>query len=498
MTPGQTTGQAAATDQGSRPGAGLSMRSATELVAGFADGSIDPVAVTHDALAAIEAHDEQVNAMVLVDAEGALEAARASARRWEQGSPLGPADGVPTTIKDILLTRGWPTLRGSRLIEEAGPWPDDAPAVARLRESGSVLLGKNTAPEFAWKGVTDSLRHGATGNPWGAELTAGGSSGGAAAAVGLGMGVWAPGTDGGGSVRIPASFTGTVALKGTYGRVPMFPSSPYGTVAHAGPMTRSVRDAAFLLDILSGPDSRDWSAEAPPTSSFLEGLDAGVRGLRIAFSPTLGFDVTNDPEVEAAVRAAAEILARAGAEVEEIDPGIDDPVDAFHVLWFTGAAKVLEGYGPGAIEQIDPGLAEAIRSFGLGVSASHFLDAVAVRMDLGRTMGAFHETHDVLLTPTMPIAAFPVGQPAPDGWASDLWTSWTPYTYPFNLTQQPALSVPCGFTADERPVGLQVVGARHADALVLRVGQAYEALTDWHRCVPTLLRHNATDTHHQE
>ena len=344
----------------------LSLRPATELVAGFADGTIDPVAATQAALAAIETHDPQVNAMVLIDAEGALAAARASAQRWEQGSPLGPADGVPTTIKDILVTRDWPTLRGSLLIDEAGPWPDDAPAVARLRAAGCILLGKNTTPEFAWKGVTDSLRHGATGNPWGAELTAGGSSGGAATAIGLGMGTWGPGTDGGGSVRIPASFTGTVALKGTYGRVPMFPSSPYGTLSHAGPMTRNVRDAAFLLDILSKPDSRDWSAEAPPTTSFLNGLDGGVRGLRVALSPTLGFAIDNDPEVEAAVRAAAEVLAQAGAEVEEIDPGVADPVDAFHVLWFTAAAKVIEGYGPGALERIDPGLAEAIATFGLG------------------------------------------------------------------------------------------------------------------------------------
>lgn len=462
--------------------------SATDLVAGFRTGSIDPVDATRAALAAIERYDPLVHAMVLVDADAALSQAQQSARRWEQGAPLGPADGVPTTIKDLLLTRGWPTLRGSHLIDAGGPWDADSPAVARLREAGCVLLGKNATPEFGWKGVTDSVRYGATGNPWDAGLTAGGSSGGAAAAVGLGMGAWSVGTDGGGSVRIPAAFTGTVALKATYGRVPIFPASPYGTLSHAGPMTRSVRDAALMLDVVTGPDSRDWSALQPPVGSFLDGLDDGVAGLRIAYSPTLGFDVTNDSEVEAAVRAAVDVLADAGAQVDQVDPGIADPVAAFHVLWFSGAAKVLEPYDAQQLEQVDPGLRAAVEAHGRGRSAADYLDAVAVRMDLGRAMGAFHETYDVLLTPTMPIPAFEVGRPAPQGWPSELWTSWTPYTYPFNMTQQPALSVPCGLTAAGRPIGLQVVGARHADAMVLRVGQAYQQLTDWHTLVPALRR----------
>ena len=209
-------------------------------------------------------------------------------------------------------------------------------------------------------------------------------------------------------------------------------------------------------------------------------------GLRVALSPTLGYG-TNDPEVEAAVRAAAQVLADAGAVVEEVDPGVEDCVDAFHTLWFTGAAKVVSAYGPEALDRIDPVLARCIRQYGLEASASDYLDAMAVRMALGVRMGAFHESWDVMLTPTMPIAAFPVGQDSPTGWPSDLWTSWTPYTYPFNMTQQPALSVPCGFTSDRRPIGLQLVGARHSDSLLLRVGEAYQQLTDWHTAVPTLI-----------
>ncbi|WP_281964055.1 amidase [Serinicoccus marinus] len=447
----------------------------SELSAAFASGTSTPLEATERALEAIDRFDPVVHAMVLVDREGALAAAREATRRWAAGTPLSPVDGIPTTIKDILLTRGWPTLRGSLLIDEGQPqdWTEDAPAVARLRAAGCVLLGKNSTPEFAWKGVTDSLRHGPTGNPWDPGLTAGGSSGGAAAAVALGMGAWSIGTDGGGSVRIPASFTGIVALKPTYGRIPLYPASPYGTLSHAGPMTTSVADAALLLDLVGRPDPRDWSALPEPSGSFREGLEDGVVGLRVAVSPRLGLDVDNDPAVESAVLATAQRLAEDGARVEQVDPGISDPVDAFHVLWFSGAAKVIEGYGPGALERVDPGLREAVLRHGAGASASAYLDATAVRMDLGRRMGLFHETYDVLLTPTMPIPPFELGHQAPGG-DDALWTSWTPYTYPFNMTQQPALSVPCGTTSEGRPIGLQVVGARHADALVLRVGRAVE------------------------
>jgi aspartyl-tRNA(Asn)/glutamyl-tRNA(Gln) amidotransferase subunit A len=465
----------------------LARYGATELAEGFRTGRLSPVDATRAALSTITAHDPAVHAFVLVDPDGAEAAAAESERRWRAGQPLGPFDGVPATIKDLLLTAGWPTLRGSELLDAAGPWPEDAPAVARLRASGAVLLGKTTTPEFGWKGVTDSRRFGATGNPWDPTRTAGGSSGGSATAVGLGMGVWSVGTDGGGSVRIPAGFTGTVALKPTYGLVPLYPPSPFGTLSHAGPMTRSVRDAAALLDIISGFDPRDWSALPTPGGSFLAAVTAPERdlaGLRVAFSPRLGHG-RNDPDVDAAVRAAVEVLVAAGARVDEVDTGFADPETAYHVLWFAGAAKVLEGYPQDRLEVVDPLLRRAAEQ-GAGYSAADYLDATAVRMDLGRRMGEFHRTYDVLITPTLPIPAFPVGQDVPDGWPSPWWTSWTPYTYPFNLTQQPALSLPCGFTRSGLPVGLQIVGARHADAGVLRVGQAYQDRTDWHTRVPNL------------
>ncbi|GAB5897852.1 amidase [Mycolicibacterium mageritense] len=459
---------------------------AVELLAAYRAKTLSPVEATTAALDAIDRHNPAVNAFVLIDRDGALSTARESEKRWHDGCPLGPADGVPTSVKDALWTRGWPTLRGSWLIDAAGPWDEDAPSVARLRESGAVLLGKTTTPEYSWKGVTDSPRYGMTGNPWDPGVTAGGSSGGSAAAVGLGMGAWSVGTDGGGSVRIPAAFTGTVALKPTYGLIPLYPPSPFGTLSHAGPMARTVADVAALMDVVTGFDPRDWSAMPSPASSFRAALGGGVAGLRVAYSPNLGFGV-NDPEVDAAVRDAVDVLAAAGAHVEQAEPGFADPVAAFHVLWFSGEAKVLQGKlnGPQS-RHIDPGLRRTAE-LGATFTASDYLDATAVRMKLGELMGRFHQTYDVLVTPTLPLTAFPVGRDVPDGSASPDWTSWTPYTYPFNMTQQPALSVPCGFSSSGLPIGLQIVGPRHADALVLRVGQAYQDATDWHHRVPALL-----------
>lgn len=450
----------------------LAELTAAELVAGYAASDFTPVDAAEATLARIAERDGDLNAFVLVDRDSAMASAEASAARWKAGETLGAGDGVPTNIKDIFLTAGWPTLRGSNLVDKNGNWDADAPCVARLRESGAVLLGKVTTPEFAWKGTTDSIRHGTTGNPWDPSTTAGGSSGGSSAAVGAGMGAWSVGTDAGGSVRIPAAFTGTVALKPTYGLVPMYPASPFGTLAHAGPMTRSVTDAAMLMDVVSGFDSRDWSALPTPQGSFTQGLEDGIAGLKIAYSPTLGFG-ENDPEVERLTREAVEVLKSLGAEVDEVNPGFDDPVDAFHVLWFTGAAKVVSAYGPGALEKVDPGLRAGIEEYA-DATALDFLDATQARMDLGVHMGTFHQEYDLLVTPTMPITAFDRNRQAPQGWRSDLWTSWTPYTYAFNMTQQPAASVPCGVAADGLPVGLQFVAARTQDRLVLRAARAYE------------------------
>ncbi|MFJ7135643.1 amidase [Streptomyces fungicidicus] len=453
----------------------LTELTALRLLDGYRRGEFGPVEATRAALERAEAVQPEVNAFVRLLAEDALEWAAEAQERWRRGEPRGLLDGVPVTVKDILLLRGAPTLKGSLTIDPAGRWDEDAPAVARLREHGAVFLGKTTTPEFGWKGVTDSPLSGVTRNPHDPARTAGGSSGGAAAAVALGAGPLALGTDGGGSVRIPAAFCGIFALKPTYGRVPLYPASAFGTLAHVGPMTRDAADAALLMDVIGGPDSRDWSALGPAAGSFSEGLAGGVRGLRVAYSPSLGGQVRVVPEVAAAVRRAVERLAGLGAYVEETDPDLADPVEAFHTLWFAGAARVTQHLGRDHRALLDPGLRE-IRAAGARHSALDYLAAVDVRMDLGRRMGRFHDTYDLLVTPTMPITAFEAGAEVPKGSGHHRWTGWTPFTYPFNMTQQPAATVPVGADADGLPIGLQLVAARHRDDLVLRVAHTlYEA-----------------------
>ncbi|MEV6484999.1 amidase [Streptomyces sp. NPDC051576] len=445
----------------------LTELTAVELLDGYRRREFSPVEATRATLDRAEEIQPAVNAFVRLDAEGALARAAKAAERWRRGEPAGLLDGVPVTVKDILLQRGAPTLRGSRTIAEQGSWDEDAPSVARLREHGAVFLGKTTTPEFGWKGVTDSPLTGITRNPHDPSRTAGGSSGGSAAAVALGAGPLSLGTDGGGSVRIPASFCGIFGLKPTYGRVPLYPASAFGTLSHVGPMTRDAADAALMLDVIGVPDARDWSALDRHSGSFTAQLADGVRGLRIAYSPSLGGQVAVRPAVAAAVRRGVERLASLGAYVEETDPDFTDPVDAFHALWFSGAARVTQKLAPQQRELLDPGLRE-IRATGSALTALDYLAAVDVRMELGRRMGLFHERYDLLVTPTLPITAFEAGVEVPKGSGYRRWTGWTPFTYPFNLTQQPAATVPVGNDGDGLPIGLQIVGARHRDDLVLR------------------------------
>ncbi|ATL27988.1 amidase [Streptomyces formicae] len=448
---------------------------AVQLVDGYRKGEFSPLDATRAVLRRAEESQGAVNAFVRISAEEAIAQAGASTERWRRGEPQGLVDGVPVSVKDLLLLRGGPTLRGSMTVRPEGKWNEDAPSVARLREHGAVFVGRTTTPEFGWKGVTDGPQSGITRNPYDTSRTSGGSSGGSAAAVAVGAGPLSLGTDGGGSVRIPAAFCGIFALKPTYGRVPLYPASPFGTLAHVGPMTRDAADAALMMEVITGPDARDWSQLGPVAGSFRTGVGGGVRGLRVAYSPSFGGQVAVRPGVAAAVRRAVESLAAQGAYVEETDPDFSDPVEAFHTLWFSGAARVVQHLSPAQRELLDPGLRE-ICGRGARYSALDYLAAVDTRMDLGRRMGRFHSTYDLLVTPTLPITAFEAGVEVPKGSGHRRWTGWTPFTYPFNLTQQPAATVPCGLDEDGLPVGVQIVGARHADTVVLRAAHAlYEA-----------------------
>ncbi|GAA4029286.1 amidase [Allokutzneria multivorans] len=449
-----------------------SLTTASELAAAFSSGELSPVEATRSALEAIERGDGEYNAYCLVDAEAAMEQAKASEQRWHDGNPIGWLDGVPASIKDMFLSVGWPTLRGSRCIDPEQPWVVDSPVTARLRENGLVLLGKTTTPELGWKGVTDSPLRGVTRNPWDATKTAGGSSGGSAAAVAAGMGALSVGTDGGGSVRIPASFCGIVGFKPTHGRIPLYPASPFGPLSHAGPMALSVDDIALLQDVLALPDYRDPTSLPQLVGTYREAVRRDVRGLRAAFSPNLGY-VDVDPEVAEIVASAVRAIDEAGLHVDQVDPDFKDPKEAFWVLWSTGAAKWLDAFPAGSADKLDPGL-RMLWEQGGTYTASDYLGANAERAALGITMGEFHSRHDVLITPTMPIPAFEAGADVPAGSGMSGWPDWTPFTYPFNMTQQPAISMPVGRTAAGLPVGLQIVGPRHSDDLVLAVARLVE------------------------
>ena len=478
---------------------------AFELAQHYRQRSLSPVEATRATLARIDALDPVLNAYCLVDHEAALAAARESERRWLAGEPLGCIDGVPTSIKDLILTRGWPTLRGSRTVDRAQPWPEDAPATARLREAGAVLLGKTTTPEFGWRASTDSPLSGITRNPWDTGRTPGGSSGGAAASVAADMGALAGGTDGGGSIRIPAAFTGTVGLKPQFGRVPAWPASPMGTVAHLGPHARRVADVALMLDVLARPDPRDGFALPPPTQAFFRAAfddDACIeppdlRGVRIAYSPRLGYVDCLDPEIERALDEAAATFAALGATVERKDPDIRDCHDAFLAHWMGSARHMLMKLAPEKRALVDPALRDAIED-AARYTLADFLRAQDERLEIAIAMRKLALTHDLLLTPATAVLPFAVGQVAPRA-GDDVppaiaaasrnhpafdWTWWTPYTTPFNLSQQPAIVLPCGRSTSGLPIALQLVAPHHREAACIRAAAAYESATPWHRDFP--------------
>jgi len=434
-----------------------------------------PVEATRAVLARIEQLDPILNAFCHLAPEEALASAAKSEARWTRGEPAGELDGVPVSIKDLILARGWPTRRGSRTVDVDAPWDVDAPASARLREAGAVILGKTTTPEFGCKGETNSPLTGITRNPWNPARTPGGSSGGTAAAVAAGMGPLSVGTDGAGSVRIPAAFCGNFGLKPSFGRVPAYPLSPMGTVAHLGPHTMSVADAALMMNVLKQPDARDWTSLPADASDYLQGLDDGIAGLRVAWSPTLGYARDIHPEVAAAVAAAVAQLEALGARVEPVDPGFADPLDITTGLWFAGAWSIWNGLTPAQQKLTDPDFA-AEAALGSAVDALALQRLHLRRGELGSHMRRFMERYDLLVTPAVAVPAFdarPAGHTPMDAAAM---LAWTPFSYPFNLTQQPACTIPCGLTADGLPIGLQIVGPMFGDALVLRAARAYETM----------------------
>ena len=450
---------------------------AAGLAEGYRSGELSPVEVTKACLEGIELHNDELSSFCHVDAEGALAAAREAEARFTKGAPLGPLDGVPGTVKDLVTVCGWPTRRGSATTGDPEPDRDDAPAVRRLREAGVVLLGKTTTPEFGWKAVTDNPRGDVARNPWNHLMTPGGSSGGAAAAAAAGLGCLHIGTDGGGSIRIPASFTGIVGLKPTFGRVPAYPPSPFGSVSHLGPMTRTVADAAAMLDVMAGADLADWTSLPTDPQGFAREIDEDLCDLRIAVSPTLGFMKVSS-EVRGLFDEAAEIFEELGAHLEVVDPPLGDAMEIFTTHWFAGAANLVSTIRPELRPKLDQGLREVAEA-GSGFSGEQIRRSTLERAELATNMQRFFAEFDLLLTPATAIPAFEAGLETPRDSGLSRWVEWAGFSWPFNLTQQPAISVPCGRTSLDLPVGLQLVGRKYSEALLLRAARAFERASPW-------------------
>lgn len=460
----------------------------TELARQLQARELSPVELTQIFLERIERLNPRLNAYCTLTPELALEQARAAEAAIMRGE-TGPLLGLPVSVKDLIFTKGVRTTRGSLLFAEAVP-DEDAPSVERLKAAGAVILGKTNTPELGWRGSTDNRVFGPTRNPWNLERTPGGSSGGASAQVAAGLGPLALGTDGGGSVRIPASYTGIFGLKPSLGRVPVYPASATGELSHIGPMARTVADAALLLSVVAGPDERDrFSLPADQTDypAICElGAREGLKDLRIAWSPDLGYAPV-EPEVRAITEKAARRFAEFGAEVEEANPGFDPPSPAFNVYFYGGITASLNDLMATKGDLLDPGLRKIVER-GQKLSGLDWGRAALGKIALWDKMRRFYERYDLLLTPTLPQTAFELGIDGPDTVAgkSVEGLGWTPFTYPFNLTGQPAASVPCGFDSQGLPVGLQIVGRRFADATVLRAAAAFEALQPWASYRPSL------------
>lgn len=445
---------------------------AVELVRAYRGRSLSPVEVMRAVLERVHALNGQVNAFRELDEAGAQRSAAESEQRWLRGAPQGRLDGVPVSVKDMVATRGMSTLFGSLTLPEGYMADVDAPAVAQLRREGALIFGKTTTSEFGNKIVGDAPLTGITRNPWNLERTAGGSSCGAGAALAARMGPLAVATDGGGSIRVPSAWNGVCGLKPSFKRVPAMDTQNVGEVSNVGPMARSVPDLALMLSVMARPWPGDWQSSQGAVRDFCLGLNRGVEGLRIAFSPDLGMVSVSPDIVERAVQAAR-LLEEFGARItwlQEVTPLRGYMASEMHtILWSARSEQLVRQTPPVLREQMDPEIL-SLAEIGRRMPAARLMDAMLDRLQLAHDMHAFFDDHDVLVCPTFHCPPPPVGGLPAALRCSPPLTSWC------NQTQQPAASVPCGLTAAGLPIGLQIVGPMFQDALVLRAARAFEAM----------------------
>jgi aspartyl-tRNA(Asn)/glutamyl-tRNA(Gln) amidotransferase subunit A len=452
--------------------------SAGELVTQFRLGTLSPVDVTRAMLDRVEEINPSLNALYLIDTDGALTSARASEDRWRRKAPIGLLDGVPITLKDALLTKGMPTYRGSAAIDVDGAiWDTDAPAVARVKEAGAVILGKTTMCDFGMLAAGVSSKYGVTRNPWNTDYNTGGSSSGAAACVSAGIGPVTIGTDIVGSVRLPGSFCGLVGHKPSQGRVPYyFPSSPSLV---AGPLARTVDDAALMMNVLTSDDPRDFSTLPPDGTDYVAELRPIEPPARIGLLTDIGFGLVTDTEVAKAVDEAAAVLENIGFSITKLEtpfgPDDDRAPEAFYrvrcLAEFAACPSELQELAPTISKWTEPAHQLTAIDHHRAYTEMMVLREKSMAMMLGL---------DFLILPSVPVPPYAADVPSPD--ADRLFAPWC-NTFLFNLTEQPAISVNCGFTKAGLPIGLQIVGQRFDDLGVLRMASTYEAAAsrqpDW-------------------
>ena len=453
---------------------------ALELAPMLRAGHISPPELMQAVLDRIARLEPALNAFAFLDPDHAMAQARqAQTRQTDSAPPGGPLYGLPVTVKDNADVAGMPTRHGSHNSTPT-PATADVPFVARLKAAGAIVIGKTTLSEIGWSGVSNSPLTGITHNPWRHGTNAGASSAGAAVAAAAGCGPLHQGSDGAGSIRMPAAFCGVFGLKPSFGRVPIAPVNVADNTSHVGPITRTVADAALMLGVMAGPHHLDHTSLESPPAPYLHLLHAGFRGKRLAFSPDLGH-ARVDPEVAAAVRTAAEAFARAtGTTLTEVTPpwGKQGP-DLARRLWSAHLTR-LEKNLPAWEHRMDPGLVACIRA-GAPTSMPDYQDLRARKHAYIAQIHTSFLEWDILITPTISVAAFPAGLLQPPHWPAHPWDwmSWAEFSYPFNMSGNPAATLPCGFTNDGLPIGLQIVGRRFDDLGVLQASAAFEAALPW-------------------
>ena len=455
----------------------LLYKSAVELRDLIAAKEISPVELLDRSLARLEEVEPKLNSFVTTTEDVAYAAARKAEKAILDNDAPGLLHGLPISVKDLIAMDGVRYTFGSRVSAD-NIAAVDAPAVERVRREGGVIIGKTTTSEFGCKAVGDSPLTGITRNPWDVSKTPGGSSAGAAASVASGVTPFALGTDGGGSVRIPGSLTGLFAVKAQFARVPVFPEAATPTLAHVGPMARTVRDAALLLTAVAGFDRRDPFAVAEPVPDFLAACDQPVKGMRIAWSPTLGY-ANPTSEVVGLCEQAVRTFEELGCEVELVDKVMEsDPIDMWMSEFYAGVGTRLKTMFAGQTERLDPAVAEML-SGALDRTLEEYWTQVFNRYRFREEMRQFMERYDLLVSPVLPVPAFDVGLNVPPQIPDANVISWVRYTYPFNLTGQPGASLPVGLTGEGLPVGLQLISKTIRETDIFRVSAAFEAAKPW-------------------